>query len=304
MRSPPGLDGVRVRRGVFVSLLLAGALVRATVGHADPDASADAGSARLDASAPSDASLRPDTAASSDAPADATVSPDASTRADDVPPALALATDATPTEDTPAALAPSALTAPPAAPARRALPPVDTEVAPPPHREPLQPLTGIFVFTNNVSPGVQVGNKVDVQGIYKEYFTQAEIDTPFVKVTDPGTTLPFMPISIANAGSIATGGAQAEAYESMLVQIGAVTISNINPDGAQDFDEFAVSPGNLRIDDQVFGALDNLCPVNTAFTGFTGVVAFSFSNSKLLPRSAADIGLVGAADPGYCKPFP
>lgn len=129
MRSPPGLDGVRVRRGVFVSLLLAGALVRATVGHADPDASADAGSARLDASAPSDASLRPDTAASSDAPADATVSPDASTRADDVPPALALATDATPTEDTPAALAPSALTAPPAAPARRALPPVDTEVA-------------------------------------------------------------------------------------------------------------------------------------------------------------------------------
>jgi len=168
----------------------------------------------------------------------------------------------------------------------------------------LMPLTGIFVFTAGNAPNVVVGNKVDVQGTYAEYFQLSEIDTPTVTVVDPGTTLPFMPIDIANPATIATGGAQAEAYESMLVKIGAVSVSVANPDLPSNFDEFVVSPGNLRIDDQCFDPLTNTCIVGKQFTGFTGVLTWTFSNSKILPRSAADIGLVDAADPNYCKPYP
>jgi len=39
-----------------------------------------------------------------------------------------------------------------------------------------------------------------------------------VQITNPGTTLPFGPIVIASPSTIATGGAAAEGYESMLLQ--------------------------------------------------------------------------------------
>lgn len=65
-----------------------------------------------------------------------------------------------------------------------------------------------------------------------------------------------------------------------------------------------MAPGDLRIDNQCFAALDNTCPLNTQFTGIAGVLAFTFSNFKILPRDAADIGLADVASPNYCKPFP
>lgn len=162
----------------------------------------------------------------------------------------------------------------------------------------LMPYTGLFVFTGGQAPGVQVGNRVDVQGTYDEYFDLSELIGPIVTIKDAGTTLPFQPIDIANPATIATGGADAEKYESMLLKIGAVTISTVNPDGAEDFDEFAVSPGNLRVDDQCFDALNNNCAVGTPFNSITGVLNYTFSNFKILPRNKADIPQpAGACDP-------
>lgn len=160
----------------------------------------------------------------------------------------------------------------------------------------LQPFSGIFIFTGNGGPTLQVGNRVSVTGVLEDFFGLAEITGPQVVVDDPGTSLPFGPIAIANPATIATGGAQAEGYESMLLSIGAVTILVQNSDAPQDFDEFTVT-GNLRIDDQIFAALDNTCAVGTAFTGITGIGTFSFSNYKLLPRQGSDIGVSG------CSPF-
>jgi hypothetical protein len=129
---------------------------------------------------------------------------------------------------------------------------------------------------------------VSISGTYEEYFTLSEITGPTVTVTNPGTTLPFAPIAIANPADIATGGAQAEGYESMLLEIGAVTVVNANPDAPQDFDEFSVT-GNLRIDDQIFDFDNATYTVGTAFSKIIGIGTFSFSNYKLLPRSAADL---------------
>ena len=164
----------------------------------------------------------------------------------------------------------------------------------------LMPYTGIFIFTAGMTPTVQVGNRVTITGTYDEFFELSELTNVSVTVDDAGTTLPFAPIAIANAATIATGGAMAEGYESMLVSIGAVTITTQNPDGAQDFDEFAVGPGNLRIDDQCYAALDNTCAVGTAFTSITGIHGFAFANYKLAPRFAADI----VQPAGACNPAP
>ncbi len=154
---------------------------------------------------------------------------------------------------------------------------------------------GIFVLTTT-APTVLTGNQVTVTGTYTEFFAWSQLQTPSVTVDDSSTTLPFSPIVIADTSTIATGGPDAERYESMLLQTGAVSITNANPDVPSDFDEFEIT-GGLRVDDSVAPNLDNLCTVGTTFTSITGVLAFTFSNTKLEPRSAADV--VG----GSCDPF-
>ena len=150
-----------------------------------------------------------------------------------------------------------------------------------------KPYTGIFVFTGSAAPAVAIGNEVSVSGTYEEFYKLSEITNPVVTVTNAGTTLPFSPIVVAPA-DIATGGSKAEELESMLVVVQGVKVAVVNPDDPKDYDEFAVD-GGLRVDDEIYDALDNTYALGAAFTSITGIKGFSFSNSKLLPRSAADL---------------
>ena len=162
------------------------------------------------------------------------------------------------------------------------------------------PFTGIFVYTGSTSPTVAIGNIVTVSGTYEEYFDLSEILSSTVTVTDAAAALPFSPLQIADTSAIATGGADGEGYESMLLQVGAVSIVDVNPDAPEDYDEFEVT-GGLRIDDGVADAdstagLGNDCPIGTSFDGITGIHGWSFSNFKLQPRDAADV-VVTTCDP-------
>ena len=67
-----------------------------------------------------------------------------------------------------------------------------------------------------------------------------------------------------------------------------VSVASVNPDAPQDFDEFGVT-GGLRIDDLLYSALDNTFSMGASFTSITGVLSFSFSNTKLMPRAAGDL---------------
>lgn len=174
----------------------------------------------------------------------------------------------------------------------------------------LKPFTGIFVFTGSKSPGVKVGNKVSLTGMYDEYFTLSELTNVTVTSNDGGLDLPFGPIAVMSPGEIATGGALLEPYESMLVEVGKVFIVVQNADAPQDFDEFTVSDdpasmSGLRIDDLIFDSapnagLDNKCAVGLEISKIAGIVNFSFNHGKLEPRFAADITL----PPGSpCSPF-
>jgi len=107
-------------------------------------------------------------------------------------------------------------------------------------------------------------------------------------IVDSGTTLPYSPIAVADSTEIATGGTHSEHYESMLVQVTGVSVTNTNPDNPDDYDEFEVT-GGLRVDDQIYDALDNTYTLGTTFTSLTGILGYSFSNTKLMPRDATDI---------------
>jgi hypothetical protein len=148
-----------------------------------------------------------------------------------------------------------------------------------------EPFSGIFVYTGARPPAV--GSGLWIAGRYQEYFGLDELTEPLWSIEDPATVVSIEPIDVAPA-DVATGGALAEAYESMLVRVMAVVVTNINPDSPNDYDELEVT-GNLRIDDRLLPDLDNAYPVGTGFVSITGILDFSFGNAKLLPRSAADL---------------
>jgi imidazolonepropionase-like amidohydrolase len=157
------------------------------------------------------------------------------------------------------------------------------------------PFTGIYVFTQGIAADVAIGDTVDVQGTIEEFFDLTELTGATIVSQTPGDgTLPFMP-TLVLPSEVASGGAMAEARESMLLRIENVAISNPNPDGPEDFDEFELD--GLRVDDFLFDALDNMCAVDSTFTAVQGVLTYSFGDFKLAPRSAADF------EGGSCMPF-
>jgi cytosine/adenosine deaminase-related metal-dependent hydrolase len=163
-----------------------------------------------------------------------------------------------------------------------------------------EPYSGILVFTAGGSPTVEVGDRVTVSGTYDEYFDVSEIVASSVVIDEAGATLPVAPVMVEPA-DVGNGGAMAEAYESMLVSVRDVAITNANPDDPDDYDEIEID-GALRVDDalsdgQTGSGFGNDCPVGSTFTEIVGVLAFSFDDRKLWPRSAADVSAV------ECDPF-
>lgn len=156
------------------------------------------------------------------------------------------------------------------------------------------PNTGLAVFGGG-PPALAVGDVIDVTGVYVEFFGLAQLTGPSVTVVSSGAALPFDPLVVAPA-AVATGGPMAEAYESMLLQVNDVVITTQNPDAPEDFDEFELT-GGLRVNDINFVDLDNSCPVGSSFTSLVGNLNYSFNNTKLEPRDAADIAWVD------CQPF-
>ena len=139
----------------------------------------------------------------------------------------------------------------------------------------------VYVYTGS-APSVAEGDVVRVDGTYEEYFELSEITGPTVVVTG-AAALPE-PI-LVSACDIGTSGASAEAYESMLVRVESVTVTNSNPDGGSDFGEMEVG-GCLRVDDRYYAGYART--LGAAYTAIQGPLFYSFSNFKLLPRRADD----------------
>jgi hypothetical protein len=142
---------------------------------------------------------------------------------------------------------------------------------------------GLYVF-GDTSPSV--GQLVTVTGNYEEYFGLTELTNPTVTVQGPGSLPTPLAVSACDVG---TGGPDEERYESMLVEVTDVDVTDANPDAPSDFDEFEVE-GCLRVDDLLCADCWADQPtVGTNYPAITGPLYYSFSNTKIVPREASDL---------------
>lgn len=149
---------------------------------------------------------------------------------------------------------------------------------------------GIRVFGgDSLDVAVAVGDVVSVTGAYDEFYSVSELEVDSADgIVVTGQAAVPAPL-VVDPGDIAAGGILAEQLESMLVRVEGVSVEDANPDAPSDYDEFSVT-GGLRVDDFACpDALDNTYAAGAAFSSVTGVVYYSFGNTKILPRSLSDI---------------
>ena len=167
------------------------------------------------------------------------------------------------------------------------------------------PWSGIQIATNGTM-GTQVlnlqrGNKVTVTGVVREVFDVTVIDSlSAITVVAPINPLPAT--HVLTTGVIGTAGNNAigkEEWESVLVQYNNVSITALSADGTSNFGEIYVSDGsgNTRVEleegnhpyqNGTIPARPILVGLNDTFDALKGVLYYSFSNYKLVPRKNDD----------------
>jgi predicted extracellular nuclease len=149
------------------------------------------------------------------------------------------------------------------------------------------PLSGIYVhnYSGDTDPAaVAVGDVVTVTGTYTEFYEESEVtisDSSGVSVTGAGT-LPD-PVAISDPATIATGGADAETYEGVLVTVSGVTVTTVVDDYGQIIVDDSLMVGSVFLD----AFLDPT--VDTVYASITGPLHYTYSNSVLEPRTPADL---------------
>lgn len=137
------------------------------------------------------------------------------------------------------------------------------------------------------------GDLIEVTGTVEERFGVTRItDVTSAQVLTPGVGV-FNPVPVTT-GEVGTGGANAEAYESVLIQVENVTVTNPFPDAPSNFGEFEVDDGSgpVRVDDasDAFrGNQDSLFALNDQIGKIIALGYYSFGNYKLIPRDSSDI---------------
>jgi len=154
---------------------------------------------------------------------------------------------------------------------------------------------GIWVGENQ-HPFVK-GDLVEITGTVAENFDVTRIeDVTAANLISSGNE--FFTVQV-KTGDINTAGEYGEAYESVLVELNTLTVTNELPDSPNNFGEFSVDDGSgeLRVDDWASS------PPRPAFPGnhfseyannetIEKIIAlgyYSFGNYKVLPRDTTDI---------------
>lgn len=161
------------------------------------------------------------------------------------------------------------------------------------------PWSGLWVNDGNHT--FVKGDWVSVTGRVEENFNVTRLNNVTAASLVQAGFGEYAPI-VQTTGNITTGADSAEAYESVLVQLNNVTISDPFPDAPSNFGEFEIDDGSggLRVDDffSAFrGNLDSAFVLNDKYSYIRGMHYYSFNNYKLAPRDTLDIGpLTGIED--------
>ena len=145
-------------------------------------------------------------------------------------------------------------------------------------------------FVNNPSPG----DEVQVTGTVNESFGFTRLDAiSGYTLLSSGNPVPEP--RVFKTGDINTSADSAEAYESVLVEVRNVLVSDELPDSPSNFGEFSVDDGSgeIRVDDlsPVFDGNLNLEYLNgDGLELVRGYLYWSFGNFKIVPRDTNDVG--------------
>ncbi len=160
---------------------------------------------------------------------------------------------------------------------------------------------GVYVFVGPAVPTVAVGDTATATGNYVTFRGLEQVDTTVTggAVSRTGTgTLPA-PVIVADPAEIATGGIHAVDYQSMLLQVNAVTASSatVGTDFTARPAGMCATAGGLVVtsfvasDTAVSPFPATSCQTYTSITG----VLYSFGptagpfDAKLAPRNVADL---------------
>ncbi len=138
------------------------------------------------------------------------------------------------------------------------------------------PWNGIYVYYT-VTPGPQIGDSVIVNGKVVEYFNLTEISPVYsLEILSSGNP-------VANPTVLQTGSVGQEQHESTLVRVTGVCT---NPNAGYGMFVLNDGSGEILVDDVLYSY-----PTPTANNSYTvtGILYYSYSEWKILPRSADDI---------------
>ena len=162
---------------------------------------------------------------------------------------------------------------------------------------------------------LQRGDNVTINGLINEVFDVTRIDSVTSVIVNPSVN-PVPDPSVLTTGTMGTTGGtlvEREKWESVLTQYQNITVDSANADGASNFGEIFVNDGSgktrveLQDGDHYYhnaweDSLDGIELVKgDKFSSMTGVMYYSFSNYKLVPRKNDDfVGYVpvGVNDAG------
>ncbi len=140
--------------------------------------------------------------------------------------------------------------------------------------------SGIYVYSYSAAPAV--GDIVEISATLTLYYGLLELtDVSAITVLSSGNDLPT-PVIVTDPADIATGDQYADDYNAVLVTVENVTVTDIS----LGFGEFAVT-GGLRIDDQLYTY--TMPTVGDDYDSITGILHFTYDDSKLEPRDADDM---------------
>lgn len=147
--------------------------------------------------------------------------------------------------------------------------------------------SALYVF-NGSDPKPAIGDTLDVSGVVEDYFGEIELaSSSWVPAASAGT----MPTPlVVTPQEVAVGGANADAYEALLVTVQNVSVIDIDPAGEEGETvqgEFTVT-GDLSVDDQLY-LVDPFPVEGQTYASITGVLRFTWNRNKLMPRSADDL---------------
>jgi len=141
--------------------------------------------------------------------------------------------------------------------------------------------SGIKVY--DADRGNAYGDSVMITATVSEYYglTQLSNVTEYIKLDSNKTVEPV----VVTTGEIGTGGANAEAYEGVLVTVENATITN----GDAGYGQWLVDDGTgeVMLDDDADYYFD--ATAYTAIKSATGPLTYSYSDHKILPRLAMDV---------------